>query len=146
MRNAQMELYQKLDKLSIYSLSLTEEAEKVGWHYDPEVNKWFMINTRLDVRQYLDSLNEAFYMNGNRWGDPKFVYLKAFQTSHYMAGRDSWYDSADRVYKKYTEDMLTNIDNYTGGIFSKVMSFIPGANISMPLMKSLSKFFNALIF
>ena len=139
MDTAEINFFNKLDKLSNYSLSLGEEAEKYGWHYDAEVGKWFMINTRLQVRQYLEDYNEAFNMAQRISGEPRYIFLQAFKTSHHMAQNDSWWDSSDNVFKKYTEDMLTNIDNFTGGIFSKVMSFVPGASISMPLMKSISK-------
>ena len=135
-----IKLYNKLDAEVSYAISLSEMAEKLGWHYDPDEKKWFMINTRLEQRQYIESGSEAYQMNGRAYADDeRKLYERAFQVSHQMALEDAWWNSSKQIYEEYSEDMWTRINDFTGGILNKVVSFIPGANISLPLIQTVSK-------
>ena len=141
MDDAYNKYFDKMDAENSYCYSLGQYAYDLGYGWDEDHNKWYMINHKLGIRQYIDNFQQAQQMSQTNFSHPREVWKSAFRTSNHMAGRDSFWDNSMHAYKKFSQDLYSSIDDFTGGIFSQVLSLAPAPFLpGVELLKGLSKF------
>ena len=146
-KQAKITLFRKIDKANSFALSLGEKAFEWGWHYDEDEAKWFMINPHLQVRQYMNTLQDVVNLSGHYvkvsddiYDNEKATYENAMQLSWRMASDNFFYDEKYNAYSKWSKDAFSRLDDFTGGILSTALSFVPPPyNEGVHLLQSLSK-------
>jgi hypothetical protein len=100
-----------------------------------------MIKPLLGIRQYIDNFQQAQQMSQTSYSHPREVWKSAFRTSNHMAGRESFWDNSMHAYKKFSPDFFGKIDDFTGGIFSQLLSLVPPPySAGVKLLSGLAKF------
>ena len=101
-----------------------------------------MINPHLGIRHYIEDINQARAMGNPNYTDTRDIWKSAFKMSYQLAkDNNSYWDTKYNAYKAYSKDLMSKIDDFTGGIFSQVLSLAPPPfNAGVKLLQGLSKF------
>jgi hypothetical protein len=134
--------FDRVDKENSCAYTLGEYAFTYGYSYDEENKKWYMINPHLGIRQYIEDINQARAMGNPNYTDTRDIWKSAFKMSYQLAkDNNSYWDTKYNAYKAYSKDLMSKIDDFTGGIFSQVLSLAPPPfNAGVKLLQGLSKF------
>ena len=137
--------FNDVDEKNSFCYSLGQFAYDHGYGWDEDEGKWYMINHKLGIREYIDDYDQASNMaRPSNATTKKDVWKDAFIVSQSMAKRDSFWSTKYNAYEKYSKDFFSQIDDFTGGIFNTVLSIIPPPfsapiNAGVSVLRGLSK-------
>ena len=118
--------FDRVDVENSCCYTLGEYAYTYGYRFDEEHKKWYMINPHLEIRQYIEDINQAHAMGNPNYNHPPDVWKSAFKMSYQLAkNEDCYWDNKYHAYKKYSKDLMSRIDDFTGGILNTLISIIP---------------------
>ena len=122
--------------------TLGEYAFQYGYSYDEDNKKWYMINPHMGIRQYIEDINQAHAMGNPNYSHQPDIWKSAFKMSYQLAkDKDAYWDTKYNAYKVFSKDLMSSIDDFTGGIFSQVLSLAPPPfSAGVKLLSGLSKF------
>ena len=86
-------------------------------------------------------MQDAIKLSPSGWqGSEKATLRDAMQTTYRQAQDHFYWDDKYNAYSKWQKDAFSRLDDYTGGIFSKVLSYAPPPfDTGFKLIKSFSE-------
>jgi hypothetical protein len=104
-----------------------------------------MNNETLGVRQYIETPEQAYAIGypNTKFSKGKYgVLLDAMAFMNWMyRDENAYYDYDKNGYVKYSKDIFNRIDDFTGGLLVKALSYVPGPyDLGVKALQNASKF------
>ena len=124
---------------------LYRRANKMNFYQDTKNGLWYMNNETLGARQYIETPDQAYTIGYPTTLNSKGKYgvlLDAMYVMNYMyIHEDAYWDYDRSGFVKFSKDIFNQIDDFTGGLLNKALSYVPGPyDLGVKAIQNASKF------